>query len=165
MWAILDNLTTTDTEEVTIDAGANWKALRPPMGATAGGLKGMPAAAAAAGTDDDPDAKRFCKGMSPGSTALPSWDNASQMMNGIGNVVGGNSVPPSAIKTEADGGLPDSSGASGNESAAARQLRLSKQVLSPGSTALPSWENSQAMSPYMCPDMSSIASGSMMGQK
>lgn len=29
MWAILDNLSTTDTEEVTIDASANWKALRP----------------------------------------------------------------------------------------------------------------------------------------
>lgn len=43
--------------------------------------------------------------------------------------------------------------------------RLSKQVMSPGSTSLPNWDNSQAMSPYMCPDMSSIASGSMMGQK
>lgn len=42
--------------------------------------------------------------------------------------------------------------------------RLSK-VMSPGSTQLPNWDNSQAMSPYMCPDMTSIASGSMMGQK
>lgn len=29
MWAILDNLSTTDTEDVTIDSSANWKALRP----------------------------------------------------------------------------------------------------------------------------------------
>ncbi|XP_063699763.1 zinc finger MIZ domain-containing protein 1 [Culicoides brevitarsis] len=38
------------------------------------------------------------------------------------------------------------------------------KVMSPGSTALPSWDNLQAMSPYMSPDMNSIASGSMMGQ-
>lgn len=172
MWAILDNLTTTDTEEVTIDAGANWKALRPPMSAAGAGLKGMSGAAAAGGADDDSDSKRFCKVMSPGSTALPTWDNSqSQMMNGGGgvsgsgsgssNVVGVNGL--SAIKTE--DGMPDNSGGNSNESAAARQQRLSKQVLSPGSTALPNWDNSQAMSPYMCPDMSSIASGSMMGQK
>jgi len=36
--------------------------------------------------------------------------------------------------------------------------------MSPGSTQLPTWDNSQAMSPYMSPDMSSIASGSMIGQ-
>lgn len=39
------------------------------------------------------------------------------------------------------------------------------KVMSPGSTSLPSWDNLQAMSPYMSPDMNSIASGSMMGQK
>lgn len=37
--------------------------------------------------------------------------------------------------------------------------------MSPGSTSLPAWDNMQAMSPYMSPDMNSIASGSMMGQK
>lgn len=45
--------------------------------------------------------------------------------------------------------------------------RLTNNVMSPGSTQLPIWDrdNSQAMSPYMSPDMSSIASGSMIGQK
>lgn len=43
--------------------------------------------------------------------------------------------------------------------------RLTNHVMSPGSTQLPTWDNSQAMSPYMSPDMSSIASGSMIGQK
>jgi hypothetical protein len=39
------------------------------------------------------------------------------------------------------------------------------KVMSPGSTSLPSWDNMQAMSPYMSPDMNSIASGSMMSQR
>lgn len=39
------------------------------------------------------------------------------------------------------------------------------KVMSPGSTSLPTWDNMNAMSPYMSPDMSSIASGSMMGSK
>lgn len=43
--------------------------------------------------------------------------------------------------------------------------RLSSSVVSPGSTQIPTWDNSQAMSPYMSPDMSSIASGSMIAQK
>uniref|UniRef100_A0A182MRW5 SP-RING-type domain-containing protein n=1 Tax=Anopheles culicifacies TaxID=139723 RepID=A0A182MRW5_9DIPT len=38
-----------------------------------------------------------------------------------------------------------------------------EEVMSPGSTSLPTWDNMNAMSPYMSPDMSSIASGSMMG--
>lgn len=43
--------------------------------------------------------------------------------------------------------------------------QFSNKVMSPGSTTLPTWDNSQAMSPYMmCPDMSSIASGSMMNK-
>lgn len=37
------------------------------------------------------------------------------------------------------------------------------KVMSPGSTSVPTWDNLQAMSPYMSPDMNSIASGSMMG--
>lgn len=37
------------------------------------------------------------------------------------------------------------------------------KVMSPGSTQLPTWDNSQAMSPYMSHDMNSIASGNMMG--
>lgn len=41
--------------------------------------------------------------------------------------------------------------------------RQFSKVMSPGSTSLPTWDNMNAMSPYMSPDMSSIASGSMMG--
>ena len=37
------------------------------------------------------------------------------------------------------------------------------KVMSPGSTQLPTWDNSQAMSPYMSHDMNSIANGNMMG--
>lgn len=86
MWAILNTLTSQqETEEVMVDAQANWKAIKP-----TNGIKQEPA---------DPDCKQFSKVMSPGSTSLPSWDNM------------------------------------------------------------------QAMSPYMSPDMNSIASGSMMGQR
>lgn len=88
MWAILNTLTTQqETEEVMVDAQANWKAIKP---MSLNGIKQEPA---------DPDCKQFNKVMSPGSTSLPSWDSM------------------------------------------------------------------QAMSPYMSPDMNSIASGSMMGQR
>ncbi|XP_070495304.1 zinc finger MIZ domain-containing protein 2 isoform X1 [Chironomus tepperi] len=88
MWAILNTLTSQqETEEVMIDAQANWKAIKP---MNINGIKQEPL---------DPDSgKQFNKVMSPGSTSLPSWDNM------------------------------------------------------------------QAMSPYMSPDMNSIASGSMMNQ-
>ncbi|KAG5679122.1 hypothetical protein PVAND_008714 [Polypedilum vanderplanki] len=89
MWAILNTLTAQqDTEEVMIDAQANWKAIKP-MLMNVNGIKQEPI---------DGDSKQFSKVMSPGSTSLPSWDNM------------------------------------------------------------------QAMSPYMSPDMNSIASGSMMNQ-
>lgn len=88
MWAILNTLTTQqDTEEVIVDAQANWKAIKP---MSINGIKQEPT---------DLDCKQFNKVMSPGSTSLPSWDSM------------------------------------------------------------------QAMSPYMSPDMNSIASGSMMGQR
>lgn len=89
IWAILNTLTSQqETEEVVIDAQANWKAIKPPL--SINGIKQEPL---------DGDCKQFNKVMSPGSTSLPAWDNM------------------------------------------------------------------QAMSPYMSPDMNSIASGSMMGQK
>lgn len=89
MWAILNTLTSQqDTEEVMIDAQANWKAIKP---LNMNGIKQEP-------LDSDGN-KQFNKVMSPGSTSLPTWDNM------------------------------------------------------------------QAMSPYMSPDMNSIASGSMMNQK
>lgn len=93
MWAILNTLSNTDVEEVTIDSSANWKAVRPNTGPN--------------------------------------------------------------IKTEDDGG---SSGVSNNS-------KIMSKVMSPGSTALPTWDNSQAMSPYMSHDMNSIANGNMMRQK
>lgn len=90
MWAILDNLSTTDTEEVTIDASANWKALRP-LNSTGIKVSYCPKTQKCScinnvfnnilQTEDESDSKRFCKVMSPGSTALPTWDN-SQLMNG-----------------------------------------------------------------------------------
>lgn len=87
MWAILSTLQNqSETEEVVVDAQANWKAIKP---MSINGVKQEP----------DHDSKQFNKVMSPGSTSLPSWDNM------------------------------------------------------------------QAMSPYMSPDMNSIASGSFMGQK
>jgi len=90
MWAILNTLTAQqETEEVVVDAQANWKAIKP-MSTSINGVKQEPL---------DTDSKQFNKVMSPGSTSLPSWDNM------------------------------------------------------------------QAMSPYMSPDMNSIASGSMMGQR
>ncbi|CAD7081686.1 unnamed protein product [Hermetia illucens] len=92
MWAILNTLSNTDVEEVTIDSSANWKAVRPNAGPN--------------------------------------------------------------IKTEDDGG---SSGVSNNS-------KIMSKVMSPGSTALPTWDNSQAMSPYMSHDMNSIANGNMMRQ-
>jgi zinc finger MIZ domain-containing protein len=85
IWAILNQLVSSNADEVLIDAQANWKAVRP-LNTT--GVK----------VEADADSKLFTKVMSPGSTSLPSWDNL------------------------------------------------------------------QAMSPYMSPDMNSIASGSMMGQ-
>lgn len=119
MWAILDNLSTTDTEDVTIDAGANWKALRP-MSAGINGMRNNLNASTSAGLGvgvgggvgsvgnaigpidgDDSDAKRFSKVMSPGSTTLPTWDNAHQqmMMNGGGGggIIGGPSIKVSSM--------------------------------------------------------------------
>lgn len=46
-----------------------------------------------------------------------------------------------------------------NDSCGARKLN---KAMSPGSMTLPTWDMSQAMSPYIPPDMNSIASGSMM---
>ncbi|XP_055707453.1 zinc finger MIZ domain-containing protein 1 isoform X3 [Phlebotomus papatasi] len=83
MWAILNSLSTQDVDEVIIDSGANWKAVRKNVAIT-----------------------------------KPENDAENKQMN--------------------------------------------SKVMSPGSTILPTWDNTQAMSPYMCPDMNTIASGSMM---
>ncbi|XP_055690592.1 zinc finger MIZ domain-containing protein 1 isoform X2 [Lutzomyia longipalpis] len=83
MWAILNSLSTQDVDEVIIDNGANWKAVRKNVAIT-----------------------------------KPETDAENKQMN--------------------------------------------SKVMSPGSTILPTWDNTQAMSPYMCPDMNTIASGSMM---
>lgn len=46
-----------------------------------------------------------------------------------------------------------------NDSCGAKRLN---KAMSPGSMTLPTWDMTQAMSPYIPPDMNSIASGSMM---
>lgn len=71
MWGILNTLTTSDVEEVTIDASANWKPARGPIS-----IKNE---------DDGSDscsAKRLNKAMSPGSMTLPTmnnWDMSQSM--------------------------------------------------------------------------------------
>lgn len=52
-----------------------------------------------------------------------------------------------------------------NEEDSCGAKRLNNKAMSPGSMTLPTmnnWDMSQAMSPYLPPDMNSIASGSMM---
>uniref|UniRef100_A0A336MBF7 CSON008919 protein n=1 Tax=Culicoides sonorensis TaxID=179676 RepID=A0A336MBF7_CULSO len=101
MWAILNTIKSSgnETDEVMIDAQANWKSLKP---------------------------------------FNPNNNNGNNTTG-----TGANNT----IKQEND-----------------LDSKQFNKVMSPGSTSLPSWDNLQAMSPYMSPDMNSIASGSMMGQ-
>jgi hypothetical protein len=88
MWGILNTLSSSEVDEVTIDSSANWKA-----------AKGLGTTIKMEDDNDSCGAKRLNKAMSPGSMTLPTMNN---------------------------------------------------------------WDMSQAMSPYIPPDMNSIASGSMM---
>lgn len=74
--------------------------------------------------------------------AHANWKSLKPLNPGMGNPGGG------AVKQEND-----------------LDSKQFNKVMSPGSTSLPSWDSLQAMSPYMSPDMNSIASGSMMGQR
>ncbi|XP_053690285.1 zinc finger MIZ domain-containing protein 1 isoform X2 [Sabethes cyaneus] len=78
---------------------------------------------------------------------------------------GGNSVPPGSNTPGADGSVRGRSTPvlTGIKSDPDGENKQFSKVMSPGSTSLPTWDNMNAMSPYMSPDMSSIASGSMMG--
>lgn len=72
MWGILNTLSSSDVEEVTIDSAANWKPARSPMNIKS--------------EDDTSDScsanKRLNKAMSPGSMTLPTmnnWDMSQSM--------------------------------------------------------------------------------------
>lgn len=72
MWGILNTLTTSDVEEVTIDSSANWK---PARGVNLN-IKSEE------DTSDSCSAKRLNKAMSPGSMTLPTmnnWDMSQSM--------------------------------------------------------------------------------------
>ncbi|XP_023177195.2 zinc finger MIZ domain-containing protein 2 isoform X2 [Drosophila hydei] len=82
---------------------------------------------------------------------------------------GGTVATPTAGSTNTNNG--NSSSSSSNNNSSNTSLPVIKQelcddiakVMSPGSTQLPTWDNSQAMSPYNMHDMNSIANGNMMG--
>lgn len=71
MWGILNTLSSSDVEEVTIDSAANWKPARSSMN-----IKSED------DTSDSCSAKRHNKAMSPGSMTLPTmnnWDMSQSM--------------------------------------------------------------------------------------
>lgn len=75
IWAILNN---SDTDEVSIDSSANWKAVGPPSSNPGGGMKP---------SENENDSKKISKVMSPGSTILPTWDNNQDICNDL-NMLG-----------------------------------------------------------------------------
>lgn len=86
--------------------------------------------------------------------------------SGTGNNGGGpNTVPPGGSTPGAEGRGSSTPGLLGIKPDPDGDGKQFSKVMSPGSTSLPTWDNMNAMSPYMSPDMSSIASGSMMGSK
>lgn len=107
MWAILNSLSTQDVDEVIIDSGANWKAVRKNVAIT--------------------KVSFFAELL----LQIFKWFKCNFFFN---------------FQPEND----------------AENKQMNSKVMSPGSTILPTWDNTQAMSPYMCPDMNTIASGSMM---
>ena len=80
---------------------------------------------------------------------------------------GPNGGPPSASSTgNGVGGNSTNNNGNNLNIPAIKQENFSDdmtKVMSPGSTQLPTWDNTQAMSPYNCHDMNSIANGNMMG--
>lgn len=79
-----------------------------------------------------------------------------------GNSSGHGGNTPGADGTGRGGSTPGLVGIKPDPDGDSKQF---SKVMSPGSTSLPTWDNMNAMSPYMSPDMSSIASGSMMGSR
>ncbi|XP_055530102.1 zinc finger MIZ domain-containing protein 1 isoform X3 [Wyeomyia smithii] len=90
------------------------------------------------------DSQANWRAIKPANGANPALPGSNTP--GADGSIRGRSTPVLAgIKTESDG-----------------ESKQFSKVMSPGSTSLPTWDNMNAMSPYMSPDMSSIASGSMM---
>jgi len=127
---------TSDVDEVIIDSSANWRALQ-----HNGGMPNAPQSGA------PPTGQAPPTGNANGSNNNSNNNNSSNGSNSNTSV--GNGLP--AIKQEL---LP-----------AIKQELCDDiaKVMSPGSTQLPTWDNSQAMSPYNMHDMNSIANGNMMG--
>ncbi|XP_064544638.1 zinc finger MIZ domain-containing protein 1 isoform X4 [Drosophila montana] len=138
IWAILNTLSTSDVDEVIIDSSANWRALQ-----HNGGMPNPPQAGAPTGPNVAPP---------NGSSAAAAAGSNNNNNNG--------SVSSSSSNTSVG-----SVGSVGNGLPAIKQELCDDiaKVMSPGSTQLPTWDNSQAMSPYNMHDMNSIANGNMMG--
>uniref|UniRef100_A0A182WJM6 SP-RING-type domain-containing protein n=1 Tax=Anopheles minimus TaxID=112268 RepID=A0A182WJM6_9DIPT len=155
MWAILNTLNSSntpngmDTEEVIIDAQANWRAIKPP------GSLNNPNIGGSLNPQQSSQQQQQQQQQHPQHQQPPMQHQQQQQQqqppvpsepsgsNGRGTGTPGLPV----IKPDPDGG----------------DAKHFNKVMSPGSTSLPTWDNMNAMSPYMSPDMSSIASGSMMG--
>lgn len=97
-----------------------------------------------------------------------NWRAIKPAGGGSGNssIPTGNTVTPGGNtpgSNEGNGRASSTPGLSGIKPDPDGDSKQFSKVMSPGSTSLPTWDNMNAMSPYMSPDMSSIASGSMMG--
>lgn len=142
IWAILNTLSTSDVDEVIIDSSANWRALQ-----HNGGMPNAPQS-----------------GAPPGGN-VPTPNGSAGAVAGAG-AAGGNSNSSTNGSASASGNANGGSAVgNGNGLPAIKQELCDDiaKVMSPGSTQLPTWDNSQAMSPYNMHDMNSIASGNMMG--
>ncbi|KAM7358309.1 zinc finger MIZ domain-containing protein tonalli isoform 2-T4 [Cochliomyia hominivorax] len=86
--------------------------------------------------------------------------------NNVGNnVSGGGPTGPNSATASGVGNANNSGGGNNMSIPNIKQENFSDdmtKVMSPGSTQLPTWDNTQAMSPYNCHDMNSIANGNMM---
>lgn len=78
-----------------------------------------------------------------------------------------NAPPPSNVPSNpGNGSNPNANGSGAMPPSIKQELCddiAKSEVMSPGSTQLPTWDSAQAMSPYNMHDMNSIASGNMMG--
>lgn len=140
IWAILNTLSNSDVDEVIIDSSANWRALQ-----HNGGMPNAPQSGAPPGgsNGNGPTPNGSAAGAGGNNSSSSSSTNGSSSGNGNGGSTVGNGNGLPAIKQELCDDIA--------------------KVMSPGSTQLPTWDNSQAMSPYNMHDMNSIASGNMMG--
>uniref|UniRef100_A0A6E8VSI4 SP-RING-type domain-containing protein n=1 Tax=Anopheles coluzzii TaxID=1518534 RepID=A0A6E8VSI4_ANOCL len=159
MWAILNTLNSSntpngmDTEEVIIDAQANWRAVKPP------------------GSVNNPNIGGSLNPQQPSQQQQqqqqqhPQQHQQQQQPPPMQQHQQQQQQPP--VPSEPSGGNARGAGTPGlpviKPDPDGVDAKHFNKVMSPGSTSLPTWDNMNAMSPYMSPDMSSIASGSMMG--